>query len=370
MHAQGDKVNARAAAPCWRRSLLATGLRLGVGAGLALAGTSALSQPKIEELLSVDALPPEFYTFSPDEHWLEPEDSYWMSFSNWVMGQQHIQSERVQSLGAWADRTLSGSPRTAPNNESYLRLGFAAESRTGKLASIKPEARFRLDAPTAEERLRVIVESESEELIPLGERRRDRQLTSDERSNTGATGALRFLSDLTETVNLSNDVGIRLRTPPDAFWRATARGRWELNEDWRLLLDQRFYFFHRDGWGESTWVGFGRQLPRNWDFMSASEAVWVHKDRQFELSHTLNFFKRIDNRNEVNPRLGVFGQSKPNWQTTGYIADMTWRRRMYADWLYGEVIPALEFPRDESFKERFSLLLRVEMFFSGELRNR
>ncbi len=362
MYAQGDQVNGSTTLPGWKKAL--------VGAGLALTVTSTLGQPAVQDLLSVEALPPEFYTFTPDEYWLEPQDSYWMSFSNWVLGQQQVQSERVQSLGEWADRTLSGSLRAAPNNESYLRLGFAAETRTSRLASFKPEARFRLDVPTAQERMRVIVESESEELIPLDERRRDRQLTSDDRSDTSATGAFRFLSDLTDTINLSNDLGVRLRTPPDAFWRATAKGRWDLDENWRLLLDQRFYYFHRDGWGESTWLGVSLGLPRGWTFLSASEAVWVHKDRQFELFQTVNFFKRIGNRNEVNPRLGVFGRSKPNWQATSFIADVTWRRRLHSDWLYGEVIPALEFPRDESFKDRFSLLLRVEMFFSGELRNR
>lgn len=337
---------------------------------ITLAASAASAQTPIRDILSIEALPPEFYTFEPDEVWLEPQDSYWMSFSNWVMGQQEVQSERVQFLGAWADRTLSGSPRAAPNNASYLRLGFAAESRTGKLASIKPEGRFRLDAPTAQERLRVIVESESEELIPLGERRRDRQLTGDQRSDTGATGALRFLSDLTDTINLSNDVGARLRFPPDVFWRATARGNWALDDDWTLLLNQRFYYFHRDGWGESTWLGVTRELPADWNFLSASELVWVHKDRQFELSHTFDFYKRVNNRTELNPRFGVLGESQPGWRTTNYFADLTWRYRLHSTWLYGEIIPGIEFPREQRFRERLSLLLRLEMFFSGELRHR
>lgn len=337
--------------------------------GLLWTGTAA-AQPDIRDLLSVEALPADFFTFEPEEAWLEPEDSYWMDFSNWVLVQQEVQSERIQYLGVWADRTLSGSPNVTDNNASYLRIGFAAESETGQMASFKPEGRFRLDVPTAQERLRVIVESESEELIPLGERRRDRQLTDDQRSDTGATGALRILSDLSGAVNLSNDVGVRLRFPTDMFWRATARGRWELENDWRLLLNQRFYYFHRDGWGESTWLGLSRALPRDWHFLSASEMAWVHKDREFELSHTFDFFRRLNNRTELNPRLGVLGESKPNWRTTSYFADLTLRHRLHSYWLYGEIIPGLEFPREDSFKERFSLLLRIELFLSGELKAR
>ncbi|MBF6371420.1 hypothetical protein IU469_37860, partial [Nocardia puris] len=93
----------------------------------------------------------------------------------------------------------------------YLRVGFATESEYGDPAQVEPEARFRLDIPTTEEKLRLVIESESDELIPLSERRRNRQLTEDERSETEATGAFRYLTSVGDAINLSNDVGVRLR---------------------------------------------------------------------------------------------------------------------------------------------------------------
>lgn len=332
-----------------------------------LAGLPCTSDARdTTDILSPEALPADFYTFTPEEFWRTPRDSYWMSFSNWVIRQEHAQSQRIQALGAWADRTLSGNPQALPGNESYLRLGLAAESKTGELASIEPEARFRVDLPTAEEQLRVVLESESDELIPLGERRRSRQLTDDQRSDTEATGALRYLSVISDTINLSNDVGARLRFPPDAFWRATARGNWQL-DDWRLGVRQRAYYFHQDGWGASTWLGIGKDIGNGWTFLASSEAVWIHDERQFELAQILDFHKRLNNRSELNPRLGALGESQPTWRHTGYFADVTWRYRLYQDWLYGEVIPSVEFQRENSFKEHTSLLLRLEMFFSGTI---
>ncbi|WP_242634319.1 hypothetical protein [Marinobacter salicampi] len=330
-------------------------------------GDSVLDEPAAAPHVSPDALPPAFYSFEPDEFWLEPRDSYWMKFSNWVLGQQEVQGQRVQWLGEWADRTLSGSPYSAPNNESYLRLGFATESEYGNPAQFDPEARFKLDVPTVEEKLRLVVESESEELIPLGERRRDRQLTQDQRSDTEATGALRYFSQLGDAINLSNDVGARLRFPPDAFWRARARGRWQFENDWGMVIDQRIYYFHVDGWGERTWVGFSKDLGKGWDLLIASEAAWVHEDRTFELSHIISSYKRINNRAELSPRVGVIGESKPNWRSTNFFADLTYRYRLHDDWVFGEIIPAIEFPRDYSFKDRASVVFRIELFFSGDI---
>lgn len=324
-----------------------------------------VQKPSVADMLSPDRLPISFYTFEPDEFWAEPKDSYWLTFSNWVLRQERVHGDTVQSIGQWADRTLSGSGQSLPNNKSYLRIGFATESEYGDPAQFEPEARFRLDIPTTERKLRLVIESESEDLIPLGERQRDRQLTEPDRSDQEATGALRYLTQIGDAVNFSADVGARLRLPPDAFWRATAEKRWQLDDNWVLNAQQRFYYFHQNGWGERTWVSAGRQIGDGWYFRSSSELEWVHKDKEFVAGQIFRLRKSLNNRMTVTPRLGVLGESKPSWRTTSAFGDLTFRYRLHSDWLFAELIPALEFPRDEGFTDQASVVFRVEMFFSG-----
>jgi len=318
-------------------------------------------------LLLPEHLPTTFYNFDPEEYWREPRDSYWLNFSNWVIRQEEKQGQWVQSIGEWADRTLSGSQKALPGNESYLRLGFATESEYGDPAQFDPEIRFRLDIPTVERKLRLVVESESDELIPLAERRRSRQLTSDERSETQATGALRVLSNVGDAINLSNDLGVRLRIPADAFWRATAQKQWQTTSPWNLAVKQRLYYFHQDGWGARSSFAAGRKLARGWQALLTSEIEWLHSDRKFEFSQVFSVSKRLNNRATINPRLGILGESQPNWRHTAAFADLTWRYRLHSDWLFGEIIPAVEFPRTENFKDRGSLILRIELYFSGSI---
>jgi len=319
-------------------------------------------------LLLPGSLPASFYNFEPDEYWAEPKDSYWMSFSNWVIRQEKTQGQRVQSIGEWADRTLSGSQRALPDNESYIRIGFATESEYGDPAQFDPEARFRLEIPTVEKKLRLVVESESDELIPIAERRRTRQLTADERTETQATGAFRLLSNVGDAINLNNDLGVRLRIPADAFWRLTARKQWQRKgSPWNLAVKQRLYYFHQDGWGARSSFGAGRDLGDGWRALLASEIEWLHSERKFELSQVFSTYKRLNNRATISPRLGVLGESQPGWRTTAVFADLTWRYRLHSDWLFGEIIPAVEFPRTENFKDRGSLVLRIELYFSGSI---
>ncbi|WP_239985567.1 hypothetical protein [Marinobacter salexigens] len=326
-----------------------------------------LQEHSVAESLLPDKLPLSFYTFSPEEYWAEPVDSYWLDFSNFIMRQERLQGLNVQAFGKWADRTLSGEGHDLPFNDSYLRIGFATESEYGDLAQFEPEIKFRLDIPTTKRKLRLVIESESDELIPLEERQRDRQLTEPNRSSDTSTGALRYLSQVGEAVNLSNDLGARLHLPPDAFWRATAERFWKLDEDWGLRVQQRLYYFHQEGWGARSWVNAGRNIGNGWRFGSSSELSWVHKDRKFVASQIFSTWKRLNNRSSISPRVGVLGESQPSWRTTSAFADLTWRYRLHSDWLFAELIPALTFPREKSFKDQGSVLFRVEMFFSGSI---
>lgn len=333
----------------------------------ALEPVFEVMEPSATGNLTPENLPPSFYAFEPEEYWAEPVDSYWLEFSNFVMIQERIQGPKVQAFGEWADRTLSGEPHDLPNNGSYLRLGFATKSEYGHVAQFEPEARFRIDIPTTRRKLRLVIESESDELIPLEERQRDRQLTEPDRTSSQTTGALRFLSQIGDAVNLSNDFGARLHLPPDAFWRATAEGRWQADEDWTVRAQQRFYYYHKDGWGARARLSGSRDVGKGWRFWTSSELEWVHSDSKFEAAQIFSVAKRLNNRSTLTPRLGVLGESKPNWQTTSAFADLTWRYRLHSDWLFAELIPALTFPREDSFKDRASVVFRIEMFFSGRI---
>lgn len=332
----------------------------------ALGSTADREEPFVSPL-RMDALDADFFTYTEDQRYTQPHDSWWLDTSEWIIRQHEERSKQVQNMGAWADQTLAGDQLALPDNQSYLRIGFATRSETGNLAQIQPEARFKLDLPTVEEKLRLVVESDSEETKSLSERDRDRQLTEDERSDSEATGALRYITDLTDTLNLTNDVGARLRLPPDAFWRARSRGRFDLADDWDLDIDQRVYYFHQDGWGESTWIGFSK-LYGEWRFRSASELRWVHSDRNFEFSEIFSLYSRPNNRAELNPRMGVLGESQPTWRPTEYFVDFTYRYRLYSTWLYGEAIPAVNFYRDDNFGETTSITFRIEMYFAGSIR--
>lgn len=316
--------------------------------------------------LRVEHLPLNFYDFPEDELNLKPRDGVWLNSTNWIMQQRDIHSDRVETLGDWADGILSGEAIRNPGNESYLRLGFATRWEKSNWVDFKPEARFRLDLPTVKDKFRLVVENAPDEFVPLREQNQDRSLTDDERSDSRTTGALRYLAPLTERWSLSNDVGIRFRWPLNPFWRTRLQARWDLGDNWLLDVEQRFFYFHADGWGERTHVVFSRYFTEAYHLTVGSDLQWVDRDSEFEWTQGTYLDHFIDNRNQLSYRIGVAGDSKPSWRPTLYFADASWRYRLHDDWLYGEIIPSLEFPREDDFKENPAITLRIEMYFAGD----
>tara|TARA_R100000322_G_scaffold85518_1_gene53192 strand:+ start:2198 stop:3373 length:1176 start_codon:yes stop_codon:yes gene_type:complete len=311
-------------------------------------------------------LPPSFYDFPAEEMDLEPREGVWLDSSNWVMHQRDVQAGRIENLGDWLDQVLSGEAIRAPSNESYLRIGFATRAEKSNWMDFEPEARFKLDLPTVKEKFRLVVENAPDELVPLRERDEDRRLIDSERSESETTGALRYLAPLSERWSVSNDLGVRFRIPVNPFWRTQLRADWELDDDWTLDVEQRFFYFHTDGWGERTELVFSRYFAQSLQLSVRSDLQWVHREREFEWTQAGYLDHFVDHRNQITYRLGVNGDNRPGWRSTEFYVDAAWRRRLHDDWLYAEVIPALEFPREDNFRENPSLTLRIEVFFSSD----
>ena len=356
-----------------RRSLLClltTSFLVDPAAGWANMGEQKPAAPFSE--LSVRNLPPDFFDFKAGDAQKKPASSIWLKTSDWVIDQRDFESRRIQNFGAWLDATLSGETLHEQNNQSFIRIGFASRISRLDSAYLKPEGRFRLDLPTTRERLRLVIENNPVESQSLQQRQRDRLLTSNDRPDTGTFGALRLITRLARRWSLSTDVGIKLGLPPKPFWRARASTDWDVNAQWSARTEEKLYYFYIDGWGASSQLNLARDLPGDWHLVSSSQIRWIEKQDRFEWGQTFSDATRLNVRATLTGRVGIVGTSGPNWRTDDIFTDLTYRYRLYSDWLYGEVIPAYEFTRLSGgpLQNNPSITLRIEMFFAGGEINR
>jgi len=67
--------------------------------------------------------------------------------------------------------------------------------------------------------------------------------------------------------------------------------------DWGLPGQQRFYYYHQNGWG-SAHAGFegAARFSKGWEFYKLIRAEWVHSDREFVAGQVFSVSKRMNNR--------------------------------------------------------------------------
>lgn len=278
--------------------------------------------------------------------------------------QHEAVSKLVEALLRRADSLFSGDYSVDAPTGSYVQLIARTTQRRPADASsdydLLPRAKITL--PKTNDRLQVFLE---QDLPNAGrsETQRDAQTVAGQqpRDLTQYLG-LRGIGIERLRTQLTADVGVRMRIPPDPFARVRAQRIFAL-EDWKIPLSETLLYRTSDQGSSTTELGFLRPLGKDFALSLNTTATWREVTRYFELGETAMLTQRIDPRSLIHYELGVYGQTEPNTRTTVYSAALRYRRRLYSDWLLMEVRPELLYPRDRAFHPLPSITFQLEMYF-------
>lgn len=295
------------------------------------------------------------------EQWLSGERE---GYLNWMIDQRNAWSYRIGNLGRDLDGFLAGREVPLERSGGYMRIGIHGIWHKGGEVDFDPRVKLKLELPYTEEKFRLIIENDPDEDKNLQERTRYHALSPSEDNQSTLVGAVRYVFDAIDRWDMSTDLGVKIRLPPDPFWRFQAQRGWPLADEWELRLRQRVYYYLKDGLGENTELYLERPWDQNKLLRIKSEAQWSKDDARFEFGQTFSILQRIDDIRATEWRLGILGENQPNVRTTDYFLNLTYRRLLYKDWLFYEVTPELLFPRDDGFRPNPSLSLGLEIIFS------
>lgn len=284
---------------------------------------------------------------------------------NWVDRSQQQIENVVQWLGRGTDRLLTGDDAVV-ENDSYLRIRLAEVLEEGGEHFAKYEVKLKIDLPKTEKRLQLVFDSDPDDFEELVEQ--SRTVSSDQQNlrdadNNDVSAALRWLMPVISGWRTSVDAGVRAKLPLDPFIRFRARRAYTLPDLWQFSMNHQLYYYHQRGLGQKSTLVFSRPLAEQWLLSNILTGQWRNKDDKLEFSHITALDYRPSDSDTLIWRAGLFYQENPRSYLESYFAEMTYRRRLYSDWLYGEVIPAVEWLRETDFDDDYSLTLRLDVIF-------
>ena len=184
--------------------------------------------------------------------------------------------------------------------------------------------------------------------------------------------------------NIKMDAGVKARWLPEAFARVSWQPQWKVGA-LRLYPFQRFYWESDDGFGEISqltaqmWLGEKqRHILR-----SVSAAKYAEDTYGFHLEQTLIYGfvismidenkrgKSLDRRNSkegIALRYTGFGTTDPlpASEESGiqrHRFSLVYRRPLYKQWTFLELMPGVEFEREDDWEQNISFRVGFDALF-------
>ncbi|MBB3189325.1 hypothetical protein [Halomonas cerina] len=275
-------------------------------------------------------------------------------------------SEWVETTSRRIDGFFGTTDSLTVNTDSYLRISQEWDWHEGEPFEQDLGARFRLDLPTTEERLRLIIESEPEETRgTLTEQ--ESSLTNDRADSLSdlLVGLNRLGDkDKTQAWNTRVGAGIKLRLPLEPYARLTSQRLWTRDDTpWQLHSDNRASWFNGDGYSVRTRWDLGRPLDDIRHLRFLTNVQWRETEDTLEFSQAVELNRRVNRRSVLRYSGVVLGESGSHPAIEDSVLQVRFRRDIHKGFTFLDVAPALHFPREADRDPRWTLSLRLEMYF-------
>jgi len=270
-------------------------------------------------------------------------------------------STGVVRLSNRIDRFFGSKRAEDQANGSQIKLTYITS--ISKEGDIDHEGliKFRLKLPHLENLLKLSFskeptkESKKEEVVPK-EAAAEGENKQAPKTQSKITKAI--LSEPSKW-SLNFNTGVKVEIPPQFFANLRLRrsvyfGKWEFR------FSQEFFWFSRDGFGETTTIDLDRPISSSVLFRLRNSATWMDETDEFQTEHGPSVFWQISKRRAVSFNARATGKSRPSLYIEKYSTNISYRQLLHNRWFYLETGPTMEFPKSNNWKGVFSYFIKFE----------
>lgn len=324
----------------------------------------AYAEPFRQSMETVDSHP-SVDSILEDQKQIDPVDiDFTVEKTLWLLDIRNDWSEKISATGGELDAFFAGKQSQIHSNASFMRLRIGPTFGKSGSWDLTPDIKFKLNLPLTKSRFRFVLESDPDDGKSLVDKAAENIVGGANTERENATGAFRIISEAANDWILTNDLGVKIRWPPDPFVRTKAEKELKLSDGWSTEVLASAYWYQSDGVGANIVNNFDKQLTSSLFFRNTAEIRWTEEEDKFEFSETLSLYHSWDPKRVVRYRAGLLSETKPKPRAVDYYLEATYRQKLYRNWLFYEIIPALTFPDDDEYKANPFITVKLEILFS------
>ncbi|MCG8313097.1 MAG: hypothetical protein MI976_07765 [Pseudomonadales bacterium] len=289
--------------------------------------------------------------------------SFWTRSRDWLILHRHNVSIGIDQMAVGIDRFSVGDDALEEENKTYARIRTSAQFIEGDGFGTVGEVKLRLSLPATQRKLHLVIESDADDDDSLEAKNRPSAVSEDSTDEDRFQAALQFFTREMSRWKTKAQLGIRAATPINPFVRHSASRRWDLSESWSSQFRQELAYYTQDGYRANEEIRFERRINDDWFYRMKTQIEWREEIDSLRTLQSFTFYNRIDDKRGVEYQLGILPQSLHHTVVeTAYIS-IDYRQLLYEDWLYLDLIPELEFPREDDYDSVASFTARLEILF-------
>jgi len=271
-----------------------------------------------------------------------------------------VVTNQVFWLANQVDDFFGGTRTDDEQNRSTMRL-FAQRN---KRDSIDPQdevnVRLNLKFPGLEKKIKDTFDFSDDEAAPV-EGKPASQLTPQEKIKQRVIDFRRLTKDWI----FSTDSSLRLKLPLQFVQRFRVRRNFYENDKWVMRFAEEITWFSRDGWQEFSELYWDRKINESYLFRFYNSKTLTEARNVFSTSHGPSLYHTINDRKALSYdlRLSYQDYGLGHYSLDNHSFSITYRQKIYKEWLFFEIRPGLDFPRTGNFKKEHSLFVKLEGVF-------
>jgi hypothetical protein len=275
-------------------------------------------------------------------------------------------SRSILTTATWLDSFFGDQRYASEVNKSYVRFRYNVflEDESGPL--LKPDLEVRLVLPQLREKTHLIIsgmpKEENEFSAVQSHSATDSLVNTQERN---VTAAVHYVSRETAQESFIVRAGLKLHHGSPAIMLGPRYRVLFPLDTWSLRFIEDVVWRSDEGWQSKSTVDLERPLPHDLFFRTSTE--WVHTEHVNGYVYTFSCLIR----QPLSPQqvleyewVNIF-QTRPVNDLEEVDLRVIYRKRIWRDWLYFEVMPQYRFPRSRDFEATPGILFRLDMFFGS-----
>jgi hypothetical protein len=164
-------------------------------------------------------------------------------------------------------------------------------------------------------------------------------------------------------------VGASAKIPPTVNFANRLRKNFETGEVINRFVTEVNWFSDRD-WEQNLSLDNDLKLGEEVLFRFRNAADWRITRKEFRTDHGPSLRHRISDHQAMSYAATLRTTvENGTWYVTNYTLSPTYRRNLYHHWIYLDVTPGLDFPKEWSFRRTPFIFMQLEVLF-GDNTNR